>query len=584
MRDVVLKNRATGYSNHPQFDDLEATANKYRQLLTTSNTGAWEYFPATGLLDCNSVYFSMLGRDMNDFTFAGKNLDEPWIDLLHPDDRAEAMRSFMAYLDDPTGMYESFYRMKHASGNWIWICSRGGFLKVEEAPQMSSIIGTHIDITEQKQAQEEIHRERILLRTLIDNLPDTIYVKDADGRKIIANRADVAAIGAKCEADVIGKTDLELFPNNIGRRGYKDDMDVLHSGEPLLNREEFFYDAKGTQHWLATSKVPVYDEHGKVNRILGIGHNITERKRSEEALNKLNKELNDQSAELKILNEQLIQQKEQELEKAIAQGKFEIASEVLHDIGNALVGFGSYLTRINRVIENNNLEGIRNLAAFLKVQQTLIANTLGTDKANALVTITEGIAKTQGDNQKEVSTSITELLNIVSHIQEILNIQRQLVRSHNGVHERKPVNLASIIDDCRSMLFASFDKKGVKFSVNIKPGSYVIKGDHTKLMQVILNVLKNSLDAIDFETPEKCITVSLVSANEFIQLQIIDNGQGFDKETSERFFERGFTTKKKGTGLGLYNCRSIVESHTGSFDISSDGVGLGAVTTIKFAL
>jgi nitrogen fixation/metabolism regulation signal transduction histidine kinase len=134
------------------------------------------------------------------------------------------------------------------------------------------------------------------------------------------------------------------------------------------------------------------------------------------------------------------------------------------------------------------------------------------------------------------------------------------------------------------MLFASFDKKGVKFTVNVKPGSYVIKGDHTKLMQVILNVLKNSLEAIDFETPEKCITVSLESTAEFICLKITDNGQGFNKETSERFFKRGFTTKKKGTGLGLYNCRSIVESHTGSFDISSDGIGLGAVTTIKFAL
>ena len=59
-----------------------------------------------------------------------------------------------------------------------------------------------------------------------------------------------------------------------------------------------------------------------------------------------------------------MQQKEQELEKAIAQGKFEIASEVLHDIGNALVGFGSYLTRINRVIENNNLEGVQKPCSY----------------------------------------------------------------------------------------------------------------------------------------------------------------------------------------------------------------------------
>lgn len=572
MAHAVLKKQVAGKPARGK-----ETTEQYRQLLTLSKTGAWEYFPATGDVDCNDIYFSMLGRDIDEYKL---NLNEVWTKLLHPDDVAEAMRRFTEYLENPAGMYECEFRMRHTNGSWIWIYSRGGLLKTDGTV---SIIGTHVDITEQKRAQEEIQRERILLRTLIDNLPDTIYVKDAEGRKIIANRADVTAIGAKCEADVIGKTDLELFPNSIGLRGYKDDMEVLRTGEPLLNREEFLYDENGEQYWLSTSKVPVYDEHGQINRILGLGHNITERKRSEEALNKLNQELANQSEELRILNSQLLLQQEQELEKAIAQGKFEIASEVLHDIGNALVGVGSYLTRINRVIENNNLEGVRNLAAFLKAQQATIGNAIGTDKADALVSITDGIAKTQSDNQKDVSTAIGELLNIVSHIQEILNIQRQSVRNHNGAHDRKPVNLGGIIDDCRSMLFASFDKKGVKFMVNVKPGNYVIKGDHTKLMQVMLNVIKNSLEAIDMERENKWITVSMESGKEHIVLMISDNGQGFDKATSEHFFERGFTTKKKGTGLGLYNCRSIVESHAGSFDISSDGPGKGAVTTIKFA-
>lgn len=578
MSNSILNKKATGKDG--QYSRKETTK-QYRQLLTMSKTGAWEYFPATGIMDCNDIYFSLLGRNIDDYKL---NLNEAWTDLLHPEDRPEAMRMFSEYLENPKGMFECEFRMLHTDGRWIWIYSRGGLLKADDNKGIVSIIGTHVDITEQKRTQEEIQRERILLRTLIDNLPDTIYVKDAEGRKIIANRADVAAIGAKCEADVIGKTDLELFPNSIGLRAYKDDMEVLRTGEPLLNREEFLYNDKGEKFWLSTSKVPVYDEHGRINRILGLGHNITERKRAEEALNKLNRELAAQSEELKTLNSQLLLQQEQELEKAIAQGKFEIASEVLHDIGNALVGFGSYLTRINRVAESNNFESVRNLSTFLKTQQTAIGNAIGADKAAALVSITEGIANSQGDNQKEIRTAIAELLNIVSHIQEILNIQRQSVRNHNGAHERKPVNLGSIIDDCRSMLFASFDKKDVKFNVNVKPGNYIIKGDHTKLMQVMLNVIKNSLEAIDMESENKFISVSMESTGEHILLKIADNGQGFDKKTSEHFFERGFTTKKKGTGLGLYNCRSIVESHAGTFDISSDGPGLGAVTIIKFAL
>ncbi|HEY9194898.1 MAG TPA: ATP-binding protein, partial [Mucilaginibacter sp.] len=322
-----------------------------------------------------------------------------------------------------------------------------------------------------------------------------------------------------------------------------------------------------------------------------IGHDITARKQAEETLNALNRELSRQSEELskqaedlKILNEQLSQQKEQELEKAIAQGKFEIASEVLHDIGNAIVGFGAHLNRISRALEQNKIDTIKNLGAFLKAQQTVLGQALGADKANALVTIAEGVAKTQGDNRVEIDASITELLNIISHIQEILNIQRQFVRGHGGVHERKPVNLVNIIDDCKSMLFASFDKNNVRFHIRIKPGTYIIKGDHTKLMQVFLNMLKNSVEAMSFDAPEKIITLTMEAHEGLIEIKLIDNGQGFDEETGSRLFARGFTTKKTGTGLGLYNCRSVVESHTGSFEIKSDGPGLGAVTTIRFSV
>ncbi len=593
MMDAVLNyEEVSDNSGQQRLEDLQETIRKYNALISTSNTGSWEYFPKTGFWDCNSIYFSMLGRNINDYSFSGsKNLDERWTDLLHPDDREVAVSRFNNYLVDPDGMYENTFRMKHADGSWLWIRSSGGILKAKDAGNIDTLIGTHTNITQLIQAEEDTQQERILLRTLIDNLPDTIYVKDAEGRKIIANKTDVVTIGAKSEADVIGKTDLELFPNEIGLRGYQNDMDVLQSGKALLNKEEVFYDKNGNQHWLLTSKVPVIGEDGKATRILGIGHNITERKRSEEALNNLNRELNTQSEELskqaeelKALNEQLIKQKEQELEKAIAQGKFEIASEVLHDIGNALVGFGSYLTRINRGIEKNNLDSIRNLNLFLKGQQMLIGGAIGDNKAAALISITEGIEKAQAENQREASASINELLNIVSHIQEILNIQRQFVRGHGGTHERKPVNIANIIDDSRSMLFASFDKRGVKLTINVKPGNHVIKGDHTKLMQVILNILKNSLEAIDMEKKDKSITVSLETMEDHISLKIVDTGQGFDEETSRRFFERGFTTKKSGTGLGLYNCRSIVESHAGSFNITSEGVGKGATTLIKFAI
>jgi PAS domain S-box-containing protein len=428
MANINLQNAVFEEIDSVTQNNISKDLEKYKAFISASNIGAWEYFSETNFVWCNDIYFSMLGRDINNYNLSGNaNFKSVWVDLLHPEDRVNATASIAEYLKKPEGIYEAYFRMKHIDGGWIWIWSRGKLFR-EVSNSSPVIIGTHVDITRHKRAEEAIQEERILLRTLIDSLPDTIYVKDAEARKIIANRADAANIGFASEADVIGKTDLDLFVNDIGRRGYEDDMRVLQTGEPIINREEYFLDDGETKRWLLTTKIPVRDENGRIIRLLGIGHDITARKQSEEILTKLNQDLHLQSTELskqaedlKALNKQLKEQKEQELEKALAQGKFEIASEVLHDIGNAMVGLGSHLNRISRAVEQGNLDNMKNLAVFLKAQQTQIATVIGDSKAGALVAITDGIAKSQSENQDETRKSLAELLNIITHIQEIFN-------------------------------------------------------------------------------------------------------------------------------------------------------------------
>ncbi|HAL83483.1 MAG TPA: hypothetical protein DCO83_15635 [Mucilaginibacter sp.] len=383
----------------PSSEQYPAKFGRYKALMRGKEIGAWEYNTETGCLECDEIYLTMLGRDLNDYNFSGiANLKDVWTDFVHPDDLQNASKQFAACIKKPNETYENYYRMKHSNGSWIWIESRVRLLQNERGNPGPLIIGTHTDITKHKKAEEAIQRESILLRTLIDNLPHTIYVKDIKGRKVIANRADVAYIGYSSEDEVLGKTDLDLFKNGIGRRGYEDDMRIMKSGEAIIEQEEYFLDESGKKRWLLTTKIPVKDERGRIIRLLGIGQDISVRKQSEEVLKKLNEdlylqseELSKQAEDLKTLNRQLEKQKEQELEKAIAQGKFEIASEFLHDIGNAMVGLGSHLNRINRVVDQNNIDNIRSLILFLKTNQPAIAGVIGANKAGALVSITEGI-------------------------------------------------------------------------------------------------------------------------------------------------------------------------------------------------
>jgi two-component system, LuxR family, sensor kinase FixL len=163
-----------------------------------------------------------------------------------------------------------------------WISTTKVILRNEQG-EVTGFIGLGRDVTEQKQAEESLVRERSLLRTLIDNLPDSIYAKDIAGRKILANPADLKNLRCKTEAEALGKSDFDLFPREIAAKFYADDQKVIQ-GQPVVNREEYFLGDEGERHWLLTSKLPMRDQNGKIIGLIGIGRDITERKQTEETL------------------------------------------------------------------------------------------------------------------------------------------------------------------------------------------------------------------------------------------------------------------------------------------------------------
>jgi len=150
----------------------------------------------------------------------------------------------------------------------------------DAAGQIVGIIGLAVDITERKRAEEALTQERNLLRILIDHLPACIYLKDHEGRFLIFNAASVRIVGLKSEADAIGKTVRDFFPPEIAEHYIADDLRVIESGQPILDREEPTQDAEGRRGWFLTTKIPFTDPSGQAG-LLGISQDITERKQAE---------------------------------------------------------------------------------------------------------------------------------------------------------------------------------------------------------------------------------------------------------------------------------------------------------------
>lgn len=129
--------------------------------------------------------------------------------------------------------------------------------------------------------KEQLKRERLLLRTIVDNLPTAIYAKDLEGRKVLANRIDLDNSGAKTEAEVLGKTDFDFFPRHIAEQFYRDDAVVLKKGQSIIDREELLADDGGAERWLRTSKLPLRGDHGEILGLVGFGQDISLEKRLE---------------------------------------------------------------------------------------------------------------------------------------------------------------------------------------------------------------------------------------------------------------------------------------------------------------
>ncbi len=163
------------------------------------------------------------------------------------------------------------------------------------------IIGTQgifWDITDRKRAEEALIQERYLMDSLMDNVPDNIYFKDANSRFTKINRALTRGFGLDDPAKALGKTDFDFFTEEHARPAFEDEQEIMRSGRPLVAKEEEETWSDGKVRWVSTTKMPLRDEKGKVIGTFGVSRDITDRKRAEQQLKRTAEELARSNAEL----------------------------------------------------------------------------------------------------------------------------------------------------------------------------------------------------------------------------------------------------------------------------------------------
>jgi rsbT co-antagonist protein RsbR len=190
------------------------------------------------------------------------------------------------------------------------------------------MFGINHDITRRKLSEEKLAQQQQLMRVMIDHIPGSIFVKDAQSRFLVANQLLFNQMNLKSEAEILGKTDFDFHPREFAEQYFADEQALIARGEPLVNHEERVFDqALGEVRWVSTSKIPVRGTNGDITSIVGINYDITERKVAEMAIRDTNEMLEqrvtERTAELSQTHEQLQREmqerREREAENALLQ-------------------------------------------------------------------------------------------------------------------------------------------------------------------------------------------------------------------------------------------------------------------------
>ena len=236
----------------------------------------------TKILTCNQALQEMGGySDTEILHFTGP-------EVTHPDDWEADNRLFTELLAGKRSRFQKETRYLHKQGHWLWVRLSVSLVR-DAAGQPQFAISMIEDISERKQAQEAAEEIRRQQEAILSNISDIAWLKDREGCLIVVNEPYVMACG-KAPRELVGKTDLEIWPPHLANKYRADDQEVMRSGQ-RKRLEEPVENLRGEVFWVETIKTPIFNERQEVIGTAGIARDISERRRMEEALRQVSRAL-----------------------------------------------------------------------------------------------------------------------------------------------------------------------------------------------------------------------------------------------------------------------------------------------------
>lgn len=371
-------------------------------------------------------------------------------------------------------------------------------------------------LTENMDFQELKYRYQ-LFRDLMDHIPDVIYFKDRKGRLIMVNQAHAKGLGLKPE-EVVGKTDFDIFPKERAEKMAHDDLLVMTTGKPIIDKIEQATRPDGVDNYVSTTKIPRYNDQGEIIGLIGITRDITRRMYFE-----------------RLKKENIRIEKKLEALEELNKLKSEFTSTVSHELRTPL-------------------------AIIKQLVMLVFDETVGP------------INDKQRETLKRARDNIERLKHLIDELLDISRIERGKLKLHYSL-----VNINGLLRDSSDFFKKLAQEKGISLNYYLPKKGVNLFIDADMINQVLSNLINN---AIKFTERDGKIKLEVKVLEMKVRIGMIDTGIGIAKSDLPLIFHKFMQVSKivsaerKGVGLGLSIARELVEKHGGEIWVESKlGVG-----------
>ena len=423
------------------------------------------------------------------------------------------------------------------------------------------LLGISEDVTDRRKAESELARQQAMLEALMDSSPDCIYFKDAHSRFARVSRAfsrfgDVEAM--------IGKTDFDLFQEAHARPAFEDEQRIMRTGEPIVGKVEQEVLLDGSERWALTSKMPWRAADGTIMGTFGISKDITAIKQAE--------------AQLATAHRQLVETSRQA-------GMAEVATSVLHNVGNVLNSINVSASVLAHRIKTSKIAQLSKVSALLAEHRSDLGAFLSRDaRGKQLPSYIGQLSEILAKDQAFVLEELESLIRNVDHVKDVVATQQSYAKVSGLIEPLSPTDL---IDDAIRMNASSIEKHELHVVREFAPGLPQINADKHKVLQILVNLIRNAKFACS--ESGRCDGRILVAAHpsheaDRVLMKVSDNGVGIPADNLTRIFQHGFTTRAHGHGFGLHSSVLAARQMGGDLRVYSEGPGKGATFTLELPL